>query len=400
MPLFGDTNTPMTFNPPSRLDRIGPSQIRENMRIAMEHEAINLAQGRPDFPTAPVVKQAAIDAIAHDHNQYSVTWGLAELREAIADHVHERHGLTFDPETEITITCGVTEAIVAAMLALVESGDEVIIIEPAHENYVPAVYFASGTPRFVTLRPPDYAVSLDELRSAISPRTRAIILNTPHNPSGHVFTREELNAILALADQHGIYVVTDEIYDHLYYEPYRHIAPATLAPDWKGLVVTGGLSKIYAATGWRLGYVLASKDVTTAIRTVHDYLTICAPTPFQYAAVTALGLPETYYTDLRARFLRRRDLTMQMLTDSGFKPYVPQGAYYLLADYGPWEHQGDSQSFATRLITEAKVAVVPGSAFYYQATDLGQHLVRFAFAKTSQVLKQAGENLAKAFHKR
>ncbi len=400
MPLFGDTNTPMTFNPPSRLARIGPSQIRENMRIAMEHEAINLAQGRPDFPTAPVVKQAAIDAIAHDHNQYSVTWGLAELREAIARHVHERHGLTFDPETEITITCGVTEAIVAAMLALVESGDEVIIIEPAHENYVPAVYFASGTPRFVTLRPPDYAVPLDELRSAINPRTRAIILNTPHNPSGHVFTREELNTILALADRHGIYVVTDEIYDHLYYEPYRHIAPATLAPDWKGLVITGGLSKIYAATGWRLGYVLAAKEVTTAIRTVHDYLTICAPTPFQYAAVTALALPETYYADLRVRFLRRRELTMQMLTDSGFEPYVPQGAYYLLAGYGPWEHQGDSQSFATRLITEAKVAVVPGSAFYYQATDLGRHLVRFAFAKTSQVLKQAGENLAQAFHHR
>ncbi|GJL69791.1 MAG: aminotransferase [Nitrospirales bacterium] len=400
MPLFGDANTPMIFNSPSRLDRIGPSQIRENMRIAMEHEAINLAQGRPDFPTAPVVKQAAIDAIAHDHNQYSVTWGLAELREAIAKHVHERHGITFDPETEITITCGVTEAIVAAMLALVEVGDEVIIIEPAHENYVPAVYFASGTPRFVTLRPPDYALPLDELRSAISPRTRAIILNTPHNPSGHVFMQEELNAILALADQHGIYVVTDEIYDHLYYEPYRHIAPATLAPGWKGLVITGGLSKIYAATGWRLGYVLASKDVTTAIRTVHDYLTICAPTPFQYAAVTALALPESYYTDLRARFLRRRDLTMQMLIDSGFEPYAPQGAYYLLAGYGPWKHQGDSQSFATRLITEAKVAVVPGGAFYYQATDLGQHLVRFAFAKTSQVLKQAGENLAKAFHNR
>ncbi|MDR4482369.1 MAG: pyridoxal phosphate-dependent aminotransferase [Nitrospirales bacterium] len=400
MPLFGDTNTPMTFNPPSRLDRIGPSQIRENMRIAMEHEAINLAQGRPDFPTAPVVKQAAIDAIAHDHNQYSVTWGLAELREAIAKHVHERHGLTVDSETEITITCGVTEAIVAAMLAIVESGDEVIIIEPAHENYVPAVYFASGTPRFVTLRPPDYAVPLDELRSAINPRTRALILNTPHNPSGHVFTREELNAILALADQHGIYVVTDEIYDHLYYEPYRHIAPSILAPDWKGLVVTGGLSKIYAATGWRLGYVLASRDVTAAIRTVHDYLTICAPTPFQYAAVTALALPETYYIDLRARFLRRRDLTMQMLTDSGFEPYAPQGAYYLLAGYGPWEHKGDSQSFATRLITEAKVAVVPGSAFYYQATELGQHLVRFAFAKTSPVLKQAGENLVQAFEHR
>ena len=388
------------FKVPLRLTQIGPSHIRENMRIALKHQAINLAQGRPDFPTAPTVKQAAIDAIANDHNQYSVTWGLAELREAIAQHVQERHGLAVDPETEVTITCGVTEAIVAAMLALVEVGDEVIIIEPAHENYVPAVYFASGTPRFVTLRPPDYALPLDELRSTINSRTRVIILNTPHNPSGHVFTKTELLAILNLADQHGIYVVTDEIYDHLYYEPYRHLAPSTLAPNWRSLVITGGLSKIYAATGWRLGYVLASPEVTAAIRTVHDYLTICAPTPFQYAAVTALGLPESYYTELRAVFLQRRELTVRILRESGFEPYAPQGAYYLMAGFSDWNHQGDSASFTKRLIAEAKVAVVPGSAFYYQATDLGKRLVRFAFAKTAQVLEEAGDNLRKAFHAR
>lgn len=388
------------FKFPSRLSLIGPSQIRENMRIALEHQAINLAQGRPDFPTDPTVKQAAIDGIANDHNQYSVTWGLAELREAIARDMKKRHGLTVDPEREITITCGVTEAIVAAMLALVEEGDEVIIIEPAHENYVPAVYFANGTPQFVTLRPPDYAFPLEELRSTINPRTRAIILNTPHNPSGHVFTKAELLEILNLADQHGVFVVTDEIYDHLYFEPHRHLAPATLAPNWKNLVITGGLSKIYAATGWRLGYVLAPPEVTAAIRTVHDYLTICAPTPFQYAAVTALGLPETYYAGLREEFLQRRDLTVRMLSESGFEPYVPQGAYYLLAGFAPWEHKGDSSSFTKRLIAEAKVAVVPGSAFYYQATELGQRLVRFAFAKTEHVLQEAGENLRKAFHAR
>jgi len=321
------------------------------------------------------------------------------LREGIARHVKQRHGQTVDPETEITITCGVTEAIVAAMLAIVEAGDEVIVIEPAHENYVPAVYFANGTPTFVTLRPPEYALPIDELRLAISPRTRAIIVNTPHNPSGHVFTKVELQAVLNLADQHGLYVVTDEIYDHLYYEPHRHIAPATLAPQSKNLVITGGLSKIYAATGWRLGYVLASPDVTAAIRTVHDYLTICAPTPFQHAAVTALKLPETYYTELRATFLHRRELTVGMLRESGFEPYVPQGAYYLLAGFAPWNHEGDSASFSKKLIAEAKVAVVPGNAFYYKATELGRRLVRFAFAKTEQVLHQAGENLRKAFHK-
>lgn len=400
MTLPGKKETGFQFIPPSRLHQVGPSQIRENMRLALEHNAINLAQGRPDFPTSPLVKQAAIDAITNDHNQYSVSWGLAELREAIAQNMQDRYGLTFDPETEITITCGVTEAIVSAMLATVETGDEVIIIEPARENYVPAVYFAGGAPKFVTLRPPDYHLPFHELRSAIGDRTRAIILNTPHNPSGHVFTKEELTGILALAEQHGIYVVTDEIYDHLYYEPSRHIAPATLAPDWNGLVITGGLSKIYAATGWRLGYVIASQNVTAAIRTIHDYLTICAPTPFQHAAVTALALPETYYIDLRERFSRRRNLFIRMLTESGFEPYAPQGAYYLLAAYGPWKHKGDSQSFTTQLITDAKVAVVPGSAFYYQAKDLGQGLVRFAFAKTSQVLKEAGENLAKAFHTR
>ena len=398
MSSFESRGNNIFFRPPTRLNRIGPSQIRENMRIALQCNAINLAQGRPDFPTSPVVKQAAIDAIANDHNQYSVTWGLAELREALSTHMQKRHGVTWDPETEITITCGVTEAIVAAMLALVEVGDEVIIIEPAHENYVPAVYFSSGLPRYVTLRPPEFAVPLDELRAAITPRTRAMILNTPHNPSGHVFTEAELNAILALADQHGMYVVTDEIYDHLYYEPHTHIAPATLAPDWNGLIITGGLSKIYAATGWRLGYILASQDITAAIRTVHDYLTICAPTPFQHAAVTALALPETYYSNLRTTFLQRRNLTTHMLTESGFEAYSPQGAYYLLAGYESWKHKGDSQSFTQRLITEAKVAVVPGDAFYYEAKDLGKRLVRFAFAKTEQVLTEAGDNLRQAFY--
>ncbi len=370
------------------------------MRLALKHQAINLAQGRPDFPTAPTVKQAAIAAIANDHNQYSVTWGIEELREGIARNVKERYGLMVNPETEITITCGVTEAIVAAMLALVETGDEVIVIEPAHENYVPAVYFANGTPTFITLRPPDFSLPIDELRGAINSRTRSIILNTPHNPSGHVFTTAELKAVMNLADQHGIYVVTDEIYDHLYYEPFRHVAPATLVPDWNHLVVTGGLSKIYAATGWRLGYVLASPDVTTAIRTVHDYLTICAPTPFQYAAVTALGLPETYYSELRMTFFYRRELIMNLLKESGFKPYAPQGTYYLMADFSDWNHQGDSGSFTKRLIVDAKVAVVPGSAFYFQAADLGQRLVRFAFAKTDQVLQEAGEYLQTAFQDR
>lgn len=319
----------MNYLFPQRLQKIGPSQIRENMRLALESGAINLAQGRPDFPTATLVKEAAIQAIAQDQNQYSVTWGLQELREAIASHLLFRHGLTYDPETEITITCGVTEAIVAAMLAVVETGDEVIILEPAHENYVPAVYFAGGIPRFVTLRPPDFNFPYKELQNTITSRTRAIILNTPHNPSGHVFTKEELNKILSLAEQHGIWVVTDEIYDHLFYAPHHHIAPASLAPGWKGMIMTGGLSKIYAATGWRLGYVIAAPNISSAIRMVHDYLTICAPTPFQHAGVAALRLPGAYYTELRSTFLHRRDLIMTMLMESGFEPYAPGGLLFV-----------------------------------------------------------------------
>lgn len=382
-----------SFALPTRLASIAPSQIRENMRIASKVGAINLAQGRPDFPTAPQIKMAAIAAIAQDHNQYSVTWGLEELRHAIADDLGRRAGVQPDPEREVTVTCGVTEGIVAAMLSLIEPGDEVIILEPAHENYVPAIRFAGGEPRFVTLRPPDFALPDDALRAAVGPKTRAILLNTPHNPSGHVFTADELARIFALADEHGLFVVTDEIYDHLTYEPHRHVAPASVAPDPTRVITAGGISKIYAATGWRLGYVVASPDVSAAIRTVHDYLTICAPTPFQHAALTALALPPSYYDDLRADFRARRDQLMAILRSHGFVPHEPQGAYYLLAEYDRWS-QAPSAEFTRFLIEKARIATVPGSALYYGDPDLGDRLIRFAFAKTEAVLDEVDKHLA------
>lgn len=394
----------MPFRPVERLRSIEPSQIRENMRIAREVNAINLAQGRPDFPTDPAILMSAVRAIADGHNQYSVSWGLEELRVAVADSLAERFGVGFDPDAEVTITCGVTEAMVAAIMSLVQDGDEVIVIEPAHENYVPAIRFAGGEPKFVTLRPPDYALTVDELEQAATERTRAIILNTPHNPSGHVFTREETRLLLDFCARRNCYLITDEIYDQLLYDEYEHIMPAAEARNTeieeKGLIVTtGGLSKIYAATGWRLGYVAATSELTNYIRTVHDYLTICAPTPLQHAAVTALSLPESYYQDLRQSFTRRRAQIMSILKDTGFTPYEPQGAYYLMAEFEKWNFEGDSDAFTRMLILDGGIATVPGTAFYYRDKELGKRLVRFSFAKSEETIESVRELLEHCYER-
>jgi len=387
----------MNYRKPKRLEHIAPSQIRENMRIAREVGAINLAQGRPDFPTDARIMMAAIQAISNGHNQYSVSWGLGELREAVSASIEKRFGFASNPDRELTITCGVTEGMVAAMLALVEAGDEVIVMEPAHENYVPAIGFAGGTAKFVTLRPPDFALALDELEAVISPRTRVIILNTPHNPSGHVFARDEIRGVLELCAKHECYLITDEIYDRLLYPPHEHVMPAAAATRPDLVVTTGGLSKIYAATGWRLGYVMADPELTDAIRTVHDYLTICAPTPFQHAAVTALDLPPSYYDELRQKFLNRRDTLMNYLREAGMKPYEPQGAYYLMAEFEDWGFDEGAEKFTHLLIKDAGVATVPGTAFYYRDQELGNRLIRFSFAKSADIIEAVGEQLQAAF---
>jgi aspartate/methionine/tyrosine aminotransferase len=388
------------FQPPTRLTNIAPSQIRENMRIAREVGAVNLAQGRPDFATDARIKQAAIDAINNDHNQYSVTWGLAELRAALSADMKARFGYNINAETEITITCGVTEGMNAVLMSLVEPGDEVIVVEPAHENYVPAISFAGGVSRFVTLRPPTFAFPTEELEATINERTRALILNTPHNPSGHVFTRDELKAIIDICTRRGVYIITDEIYDRLLYDGREHIMPAAIAERPELIITTAGLSKIYAATGWRLGYVLAAEPITAAIRTVHDYLTICAPTPFQHAAVTALALPQDYYDDLVAMFTDRRDRMMRILSRCGFKPHEPEGAYYLLAEFDDWNFDGGSEAFTKFLIRDAKVATVPGSAFYYKDRDLGERIIRFAFAKSAELIDSIEETMRGCFEGR
>ena len=384
---------------PKRLAGLTPSKIRENMRLAEEMGAINLSQGRPDFATPPEIVQAAVEAIESGQNQYSVTWGDPELRLAVADMLFRRFKMNLNPETEVTITCGVTEAIVASLLAVVDSGDEVIIIEPAHENYVPAVRFAGGIPRYLTMRPPDYKLDLDALKAVVSPNTRALILNTPHNPSGRVFTSAELEGITSLALSHDITIVTDEIYDHILYDNNVHIPPANLADMRRRTITTGGISKIFAVTGWRLGYVAAPAGISETIRTVHDYLTICAPTPFQRAAITALGLPNSFFDALRKDFSKRRKKMMTLLKRCGFLAKPPEGAYYVMADFSPWKFSGNSESFTRMLIEECGVALVPGSAFYYKDSDLGNTLVRFSFAKTIDVLNEVENRLLYGYNR-
>lgn len=385
------------WRPARRLDGLAQSQIREMRRLALKVGAINMAQGAPAFPAARELKQAAIDAITRDENQYTVTWGLYELRAAVAQMVERRFGIQADPETDVTITCGVTEAIVAALLATVEPGDEVVVIEPAHENYVPAVQFAGGVPRYVTLRPPQFALRRDEVASAISSKTRALLLNTPHNPTGRVFTRAEMLAIADLAHEHDLLVVTDEIYDYILYDGRQHVAPATLNGMAERTIMTGGISKIYAVTGWRLGYVVAPASLSAAVRTVHDYLTICAPTPFQHAALTALAFPDSYYEEVRADYHDRRDRMMAALEAGGFAAQPPEGAYYVLADFGAWNFAGTAEDFTRFLIEEVGVAVVPGSAFYYSDPTVGDGVVRFAFATTVETIEEVGIRLQRGF---
>jgi len=367
------------------------------MRLAGEVGAINMAQGRPDFAAAEVIKEAAVEAIRADHNQYTITWGLPELRRAVSDMVDRRFDIESDPAEEITITCGVTEAMVATLLALVDPGDEVVIIEPAHENYLPAVTFAGGTPRFVGLRFPDFHFEPSMLAEVMSERTKVVIVNSPSNPMGRVFSRDELAAIVELAEQHDAVVLTDEIYDYLTYDGAEHVALASLPGARNRTVMTGGISKIHAVTGWRLGFVIAKPELSAAIRTVHDYLTICAPTPFQHAALTAMAMPDSYFETLRAQYRARRDRMMGILQSTGFEARPPAGAYYAMASYAAWHFEGSAEDFVRHLISDVGIAVVPGTSFYPGHPELGADLIRFSFAKTPETLDEVERRLAAGF---
>jgi aspartate/methionine/tyrosine aminotransferase len=375
-----------------RISGMTESVIREMTRVAMQHDAINMAQGFPDFDPPPEVRAAAAEALSGGHNQYTITWGSSRLREAIAAKYDRCYGMAVDPEVEVTITCGVTEAIIAALLGVVDPGDRVIVIEPAHENYLPGITFAGGEPLWVPLLAPDFALDEARLRAAFARGARAIIVNTPHNPGGCVFDRATLGLIARLCVEHDVIAITDEIYEHIIYDGREHVPLATLPGMAERTITTGGLSKTYAATGWRVGWVIAPPVLSDAVRTVKDYLTICAPAPLQEGAVAALGLPESYYRELIRAYTARRDRMMSILDRAGLVARSPEGAYYVLADFDGVRPDLDDVAFARWLAAEKRVAVVPGSSFYHDPAS-GARLVRFAFPKSIETLDVVGERL-------
>ena len=376
----------------SRTAVFSESVIREMTRLAFEHDAINLAQGFPDFPAPAFVKQAAIEAIEADVNQYAITWGDARLRAAIADKTRRHYGLDVDPEREVTVTCGATEAMMAAMLAFVEPGDEVIVFEPFYENYVPDAAMSGAALRFVTLRGLDFTFDPDELRAAFGPRTKAIIVNSPNNPSGKVFSREELGRIAALCQEFDCLCFTDEIYEHILFDGREHLPVATLPGMYERTVTINGLSKTFSVTGWRLGYVVAPPPLSEAVRKVHDFLTVGAPAPLQQAAAVAIEQGEAYYPELRAMYERKRDRLLIALREAGFACHTPEGAYYVMADFGDLGFEGDDTAFALHLIERAGVAPVPGSSFYDDEAA-GSRFVRFTFSKSDATLAEAARRL-------
>jgi aspartate/methionine/tyrosine aminotransferase len=367
------------------------SVIREMTRMAADHDAINLGQGYPDFPAPDEVKDAAIRAIADDHNQYPITWGVREFRRAIAAKYGRDYGLEVDPETELCVTCGSTEAMIVSFLGLVDPGDEVVVFEPFYESYAPDSILAGAERRYVTLRPPAWRFDPDELSAAFSPHTRAVVLNSPHNPTGKVFTRDELTMLAELCIEHDAIAITDEIYEHITYDDREHVPIATLPGMRERTVTIGALSKTYAVTGWRVGWAIASPPLMAGIRPAHDFATVAAATPLQIAGVTALGLPASYYAEMAAAYSERRDVMIRVLADSGFEARTPEGAYYVMADVSHLG-LGDDVATAEHLVEHARVASVPGSSFFSRPSD-GAHLVRFAFCKTIETLEAAGERL-------
>jgi aspartate/methionine/tyrosine aminotransferase len=369
------------------------SVIREMTRLANEHGAINLAQGFPDFPAPMEIKEAAQSAIARDLNQYPITWGERELREAIAAKYHRLYGMAVDPQGNVCVTCGSTEAMISSMLAVLNPGDEVVVFEPFYENYGPDTILSGAAPRYVPLRPPDWTFDEDELSAAFTDQTRGVVINTPNNPTGKVFSREELEAIAALCQRWDAVAFTDEIYEHITYDGARHVPIATIPGMEDRTVTIGALSKTYSVTGWRVGWAVAPAELVAGIRTVHDFLTVGAPTPLQHAGVAALELPESYYEGIAREYAERRALMLEILEETGFKPHPPRGAYYTMADVTHLGFDTDVDA-AMHLVKEVGVAVVPGSSFFSRP-ELGRHAVRFSFCKRLDTLREAGRRLRK-----
>jgi len=378
--------------PANRTASFTESVIREMTRVAQQHGAINLAQGFPDFPMPEAMKDAACAAIHGDINQYAITWGAPALRIGIAEKYRRWYDMPVDPDKEITVTCGATEAMAAVFLALLNPGDEVIIFEPWYENYGPDAILAQATPRYVPLEPPNWRFDPNVLRAAFNEKTKAIIVNTPHNPTGRVLTREEIGFIADLCIEHDVWAITDEIYEHIRYAGGHHVLAT-----WPGMrertVTISGLSKTFSCTGWRLGYAIAPERESVAIRKVHDFLTVGAPAPLQAAAAVGMAFDPEYYNHLSLDYRARRDSLLPVLAEAGFTFSTPEGAYYVLTDFSGLSDKDDA-AFARWMAAEIGVAGVPGSSFYHAGAGRGKSMIRFAFCKKQETLDRAAERLA------
>ncbi len=380
-----------------RVQGFTESVIREMTRVVNQYGGVNLAQGMPNFRPPQELIDAAHRAIDGDFHQYAITWGTPRLRRAIADKYRRVYGMDVDPERHVTVCCGSTETMLSTLLAVLNPGDEVIIFEPFYENYGPGCIISGAEPVFVPLEPPDFTFDPDRLRAAVSPRTKAIIFNSPNNPSGKVFSRAELEIIADVCREHDLLAITDEIYEHIVYDGLGHVPIATLPGMAERTITISGISKSYSVTGWRVGYAVAPPDISVGIRRAHDFVTVGAPHPLQEAAVTALNLPDSYYVHLRESYQARRDLLWGYVERAGFVAWKPRGAYYILTDAAHFMKKvgvQDDHEFAMYLIKEIGVATVPGSSFYAHG-ELGRTKIRFCFPKTDDVLRDAGERLQK-----
>jgi aspartate/methionine/tyrosine aminotransferase len=376
----------------AKAEQFTESVIREMTRLAMQFKAVNLAQGFPDFAAPAEIKEAARAAIAGDINQYAITWGAKDLRDAIVEKFAHTQGVIVDPEREITVCCGSTEAMMSTMMALINPGDEAVIFEPFYENYGPDAILSGATPRFVRLHPPDWSFDPEELARAFGPRTKAIIVNTPNNPTGKVFTRSELECIRDLCVRWDAFAITDEIYEHIIYDGAQHISLASLDGMRDRTVTINGMSKTYSVTGWRVGWAIAPPGPTNSIRKVHDFLTVGAAAPLQAAGAVALRLPEDYYQRLAESYRVKRNRILGILEQAGFVCFKPSGAYYVMTDISRFGF-ADDVSFARYLVEKIGVATVPGSSFCNDSAD-GRNLIRFTFCKTEETLSAAAEKLS------
>jgi aspartate/methionine/tyrosine aminotransferase len=367
------------------------SVIRDMTRLAIKYNAINLSQGFPDFPAPEILKKAASDAIFADINQYAITWGSKKFRDALVEKTRRFLGIEIDPETEITACCGSTEGMIDALMATINPGDEVVVFEPFYENYGPDTIISGATPRYVQLRRPDWSFDEKELAAAFNNRTKAIIINTPNNPTGKVFSRQEMQIIADLCQKWDVLAITDEIYEHIIYDGEKHISMITLDGMRERTIVVNSMSKTYSVTGWRVGYIIAPPAITSPIRKMHDFNTVGAPAPLMDAGAVALRLPDSYYSELALHYQARRDRMMKMLSESGLNPILPKGAYYIMCDIGRWGYPNDVE-FARFMVQEIGVAAVPASSFFRDPVS-GKELIRFTFCKREDTLDAAEERL-------